>query len=225
MGKEKDSKVKQEHKLTEAEIRRTENFKVKEAAILEKGYTRHDLTISIEKANTVGTLLTLPIVAVLVLAYFLYNGEFGVMKALHDNMVLYFIGLGVILVSFVVCAIIHEGIHGLIWGAGAENGYKDIEFGFIKEKITPYCTCLSPLKKSLYIFGSLMPMTILGIVVGVLSIFLGNVVMLIIGCFQTMGGAGDLLVVSMLLRYKTKGKDTILMDHPTECGLVVFEKE
>ncbi len=224
MGKAKDNTVKQERKLTEAEIKRSENFKVKEAALLEKGYTRHDLTISIEKANTVGALLTLPLVGALVLAYYLYNGEFGIMNALHDNLVLYFIGLAVIMVSFVVCAILHEGIHGLIWGAGAENGYKDIEFGFIKEKITPYCACLSPLKKPLYIFGALMPMTILGIVVGVLSIFLGNVVMLIIGAFQTMGGAGDLLVTCMLLKYKTKGKDAILMDHPTDCGLVVFEK-
>lgn len=225
MGKAKDSKPKQERQLTEAEIRRSENFKVKEADLLEKGYVRNDLTISIEKANTVGALLTLPFVAVMILGYALYNhGEFGIMKALHDNLVLYFIGLASIIVSFFVCAVIHEGIHGLIWGAGAENGYKDIEFGFIKEKITPYCTCLSPLKKPLYIFGSLMPMTILGIVIGVVSIFLGNVVMLIIGCMQTLGGAGDILVTFMLLRYKTKGKDTILMDHPTECGLVVFEK-
>ena len=40
-----------------------------------------------------------------------------------------------------------------------------------------------------------------------------------------MGGAGDILISSMLLFYKTNGKDVILIDHPTKIGLVVFEKE
>ena len=53
----------------------------------------------------------------------------------------------------------------------------------------------------------------------------GNYALLAIGVFQTMGGAGDILISCMLLLYKTKGKDIILLDHPTKIGLVVFEKE
>ena len=47
---------------------------------------------------------------------------------------------------------------------------------------------------------------------------------MVTGLLQVMGGSGDILVSSMLLRYNTKGKDIVLMDHPTDCGLVIFEK-
>ncbi|MBO4687514.1 MAG: DUF3267 domain-containing protein [Clostridiales bacterium] len=224
MGQKKEKTTQEEHKLTEAEIRRAENFKVKEAALLEKGYKRKDLTISIAQANFVGVLLTLPFIAAIAAGYYFYNGGFGIRTLLNENIKLYFIYIAIIMVSFVPLAVIHEWIHGTCWRFGAENGKKDIEYGFIKEKLTPYCTCLSPLTKPMYIFGSLMPMTILGIVLGVVSIFVGNIALLAISVVQTMGGAGDILVTSILLRYKTKGKDFILMDHPTAVGLVAFEK-
>ena len=224
MGQKKEKGTKEEHKLTEAEIRRAENFKVKEAAILEKGYKRKDLTISIAQANFVGVLLTLPFIVPIALAYYFRNNGFGIRTLLNENITLYFIYIAVIMVSFVPLAVIHELIHGTCWSFGAENGRKDIEYGFIKEKLTPYCTCLSPLSKPRYIFGSLMPMTLLGIVPGLISIFVGNIAVMVIALMQIMGGAGDILITSMLLRYKTQGKDVILMDHPTAVGLVAFEK-
>lgn len=226
MGKKDNKeKTKESRKLTEAEIRRTEIFKVKESSILEKGYERKDITISIAKANFVGLLLTLPFVIALAAGYYFRNGEFGISKLMHENLALYFIYLAIVIVSAIPLAVIHERIHGLCWSFSAENGSKDIEYGFIKEQLTPYCTCLSPLKKPAYIFGSLMPMTILGIILGIISIFIGNICLFIIAVLQTIGGSGDILITSMLLRYKTSGKDVILMDHPTECGLVAFEKK
>ncbi|MBR5974710.1 MAG: DUF3267 domain-containing protein [Clostridiales bacterium] len=230
MGQKKENSpkeakaTKEEHKLTEAELRRAENFKVKEAALREKGYKRKDLTISIATANFVGILLTLPFIVAIAVGYYFYNSGFGIQELMDENIVLYFIYLAIIMISFVPLAVVHEWIHGTCWSGGAENGRKDIEYGFIKEKLTPYCTCLSPLSKPRYIFGSLMPMTILGIVLGVVSIFVGNIALLAISAMQTMGGAGDILITCMLLRYKTKGKDVILMDHPTAVGLVAFEK-
>ena len=111
------------------------------------------------------------------------------------------------------------------WTIGAENGKKDIEFGFQKETLTPYCTCTSPLTKSMYILGSMMPMTILGVVLGIVSIFTNNFVLLAVSAIQIIGGAGDILISAMLLFHKTKGKDIVLLDHPTKIGLVSFEKE
>jgi hypothetical protein len=49
-------------------------------------------------------------------------------------------------------------------------------------------------------------------------------VVLAIAVLQTIGGSGDILISAMLLRYNTKDKDVILMDHPTKIGLVAFEK-
>ena len=224
MGSKKKNE-KKERKLTPAEIKRAENFKVKEGKLLEKGYKRKDLTVSIAKANFVGVLLTVPFLAAIAVGYYFRNGGFGINTLLDENLALYFIYMAIFVVSFVPLAVIHEGIHGFCWSLGAENGRKDIEYGFIKEQMTPYCCCLSPLTKPSYLVGSMMPMTILGILLGVVSIFVGNILLLVIAEVQIMGGAGDILISSMLLRYKTKGKDMVLIDHPTECGLVLFEKE
>ena len=71
----------------------------------------------------------------------------------------------------------------------------------------------------------MMPMTILGVVLGIVSIFVGSWVILAIAAIQIIGGSGDILITSMLLRYDTKNKDVILIDHPTKIGLVAFEKD
>ena len=200
--------------LTEAEKKRLERFNKIAQDMEQQGYTRHDLTISIGKANLFAVLFLIPLFVIGYGLNYLVNHKFDI----ANFNLLYF------LVAYVVLIVVHELIHGLFWGLSTPNHFKDIEFGVLRSSMTPYCTCLSPLSKPMYIFGSLMPMTILGIGLGVISIFVGNILLLAIGVTQTMGGAGDILITSMLIRYKTKGKDTILMDHPTQVGLVVFEK-
>ncbi|MBQ3906966.1 MAG: DUF3267 domain-containing protein [Lachnospiraceae bacterium] len=220
MGEEQ----KTEHKLTDAEIRRAELLKQREEKLFAEGYQRKDLTISIDKANTTGLLYPLPIAAIIAVLFFVLNGINDTINVIKDDTVLWFIGLLIFAVSGVVLAVVHEGIHAIFWAMGTENHFKDIEFGFIKEKITPYCTSKAPLSKRMYILGSLMPMTIIGIGFGVAGIISGNFLMFIIGICQIFAGAGDLLVSCMLLRYKSKGKDMIIMDHPTEVGLIIYEK-
>ena len=223
--KEKPVKNGDGHVLTEAEIKRQKAFDEKEKKLLEKGYVRHDILISVFTANFVGILLTLPFIAAFTAGFLIRNGVPNVREIMDTNPVMYFVGLGVAFLSMIPLAVLHEKIHGWFWTIGAENGAKDIEFGFMKETLTPYCTCASPLSKPIYILGSMMPMTILGILVGVASIFTGSIVMLIIGALQTTGGAGDILISCMLLLRNTKGKDVVLLDHPTKIGLVAFEKD
>ena len=213
------------HVLTEAEIRRQAAFDEKEKKLLEKGYKRQDIVISVLTANFVGILLTLPFVALIVGGYILRNGVPNKPEVLDTNPGLYFAAIFGVIVATIALTVLHEKIHGWFWSIGAENGAKDIEFGFQKETLTPYCTCGSPLSKSIYILGSMMPMTILGVILGVVSIFVGFFPLLFIAVIQTIGGAGDILISAMLLKRKTKGKDIVLLDHPTKIGLVAFEKE
>lgn len=222
---EKAVKNKDGHVLTEAEKKRQEEFNVREKALLSKGYKEKFITTTVLKANVIGVLLTLPFIAAFTAGYLLWNGGLGLKELLEQNIALYFIYIGIVIISFIPCAFIHERIHGFFWGLGAENGKRDIEYGFQKETLTPYCTCKSPLSKPLYIVGSLMPMTVLGIILGIVSIFVGNIALWAVAVIQTMGGAGDILITVMLLAYKTSGKDCVFMDHPTQIGLVVFEKE
>lgn len=213
------------HVLTEAEIKRQAAFDEKEKKLIEKGYKRQDIVISVITANFVGILLTLPFVAAVVAGYILRNGKPFKPDILDAQPGLYFAALAGIIVVTLVLTFLHEKIHGWFWTIGAENGAKDIEFGFQKETLTPYCTCISPLSKSIYILGSMMPMTILGVILGVVSVFVGFFPLLVVAILQIIGGAGDILISVMLLMRKTKGKDVVLLDHPTKIGLVSFEKE
>ena len=213
------------HVLTEAEIRRQAVFDEKEKKLIEKGYKRQDIVISVITANFVGILLTLPFVAAVVAGYVLRNGKPFKPDILATRPGLYFAVLAGIIAVTLVLTVLHEKIHGWFWTIGAENGAKDIEFGFQKETLTPCCTCTSPLSKSIYILGSMMPITILGVILGVVSIFVGFFPLLVIAIIQIIGGAGDILISVMLLMRKTKGKDVVLLDHPTKIGLVSFEKE
>ena len=61
---------------------------------------------------------------------------------------------------------IHEGIHGLTWGLLSPDGFSTIEFGLIKEYMTPYCYCGTPLTRGQYILGSMMPTLVLGFMQG-----------------------------------------------------------
>ncbi|MCR4729508.1 MAG: DUF3267 domain-containing protein [Saccharofermentans sp.] len=212
------------HVLTEAEIKRQQAFDEKEKKLLAQGYERHDILISVVKANFVGILLTLPFIIAVAAGFIAWNGIPDIPGLLKNSPVMYFVGLFGAFLACIPLAVVHEKIHGWFWSIGAENGSKDIEFGFMKETLTPYCTCASPLSKPLYILGSMMPMTILGVVIGIIAVFTGSIVLLIISVIQIMGGAGDILISAMLLFRKSDAKETILLDHPTKIGLVAFER-
>ena len=148
------------HVLTEAEIKRQAAFDEKEKKLLAQGYKRRDILISVLTANFAGVLLTLPFIAAVVAGYILRNGLPNFTEIMNTKPGLYFAGLFGIILGTLPLVVLHEKIHGWFWSIGAENGSKDIEFGFQKENLTPYCTCASPLSKPIYILGSMMPMTI-----------------------------------------------------------------
>ena len=177
------------------------------------------------KANTVGVLITLPIMTAILAAFIIYNrGLFsGRMEELpwpdYLNIIFF-------MAAFIASIVIHEGIHGLCWALGAPDHFKDIEFGFVVKQLTPYCTCKVPIPVPLYIFGSLMPMTVLGIIPGILSIFYASFGILSFFILQILAGAGDFLITCIVIKHmmRTGCRDVVLIDHPYECGAVIFEK-
>ncbi len=209
-------KEKKVRKLTKAEIKRMEQLKVKEEELKEKGYQREDLTIGIARANIMAILLGAPPGILFVL---LYCARFWGTSAhrIDVSWMTYMI--------MILAIVVHEGIHGFFWGLFAEHGFKSVEFGFIKEYLTPYCTCSDPLKKNHYIIGALMPTIILGLIPMIASLFTGSLAMLAFGIFMYFGGGGDQMIILKLLKYKQKeGKEVIFLDHPYECGLIAFRK-
>ena len=218
MAKNKEKKEQTNgRKLTKAEQRRLEAFQKQEEEMLQNGYEKKDLTTSALKANTLGCLYG----AILALIVFLIGYAFG--ARLEDdgknpwNMLL--------IVLFLILVVVHELIHGITWGLFAKGGFKkNIEFGFIVQYMTPYCTCKAALKKWAYVIGSLMPCIVLGIGICVLAFFLHHGPTFFLGALMIVSAGGDLLITQMILMHKTKAKEVLYMDHPTDIGLVTFEK-
>lgn len=202
-------------KLTPKEIERTKKVnKIVDEKIAE-GYVKKELTVSVVKANILAVVVCLPICAVFVVLFLLFAKRTGG----YD-----FMNYTITMVAFFASIPVHELIHGLFWAMPNPDHFKVIEFGFIKEMLTPYCTCLAPLKKSAYIIGSAMPGVILGIIPMIISIFIGSKWLLIYGIIMTISAGGDATIILKMLKYKTKSKDVIYLDHPTELGLMVLEK-
>ena len=206
--------------LTPAEQRRLAHFEEVRAARTAEGYRVTELTVGLIKANVYALFMAVPLMIVLLAAciYFNRNSEISFSRSsLPLGMVVFFI---ILMILFVI----HELIHGLTWGIFADDHFKNIEFGFIKEMLTPYCTCAAPLRKGQYILGALMPLIVLGIIPTVLGILFGSMFWTVIGLVMVLSAGGDILIVLKLLLWKSTAAEKRFVDHPTQAGLVVFER-
>ena len=208
---------KDNRKLSESEQKRKKLYEEKKKELLAQGYEEKDLTIGVVYANIKAFVLGLPII-ILLLILFIYKNQSGIY-----TFSIY--GPVVFLIVFAVLVVVHELIHGLFWAIYAKNHLKSIEFGFMISSLTPYCCCKDMLTKPQYIVGGIMPTVLLGIVPAVISIFTGSLFWFIMGELMILAGGGDLTILLKLLRYKSKKEEILYMDHPYECGLVVFERE
>lgn len=202
--------------LTPAEEKRLRRFEELSDSLIGQGYRRVELTVSIVKANIFAVVLLIPLLIVGGGLFFLRNhsmiGGLGKMNPL------------LFVVLFFAMIVVHELIHGLSWSLFAENRWKDIEFGFMKQYLTPYCTCGVPLKKGAYIFGALMPLVLLGILPMIVGILWGHFGLLLLGIIMADSAAGDILIVWKILRYRSDAETIVYIDHPTQAGGVIFEK-
>ena len=210
---------KKERKLTKAEEKRKKIYEEEKQKLIEAGYTEKDLTIGIVYANVMAFVLGLPIIIVLG-ALFLntnFNGFREIFRFTISESVIF-------LIVIVVLIVAHELIHGLFWAIFAKNHLKSIEFGFIAEYLTPYCCCKEVLTKSQYIIGGIMPTVILGVMPAVVAIFTGSWFLFTIGALMILSGGGDLTIILKIFMYRSKKEEILYLDHPYECGLVVFER-
>lgn len=210
-----DQKEKQ-RKLSAAETRRLQRFEQVSEELTAKGYKKTELTVGIVKANVFAILLALP---VCVLGIYLF-------VKMNPGILPVAVGMDSILmiIAYLVLIPVHELIHGITWSFFAKNGMKDIEFGFMKEYLTPYCTCAAPLTKYGHMTGTVMPLIILGILPLVISWMTGSALLLWIGLLMTVSAGGDILIILLLLKHKSSSAQQLVYDHPTQAGSVVFER-
>lgn len=210
---------KKDRKLTKAEEKRKKIYEEEKQKLIDAGYTEKDLTIGVVYANVMAFVLGLPIIIVLGILFFKYNlgnSEMSFTFTIKESVIF--------LITLLVLIVVHELIHGAFWAIFAKNHLKSIEFGFMAQYLTPYCCCKEVLTKGQYIIGGIMPTVILGLIPAVVSIFTGSWLVFLIGCIMILSGGGDMTIILKLLMYRSPKQDILYMDHPYECGLVVFER-
>ncbi len=203
--------------LTKAEQVRLRWFEALTAEMESEGYRKTELTVSIVKANIFGAILIIPLF-IIGLGLYLLKNRFNFYEIPSP------LGILIFFAAFIVLIVVHELIHGVTWGIFAKDHFHDIQFGFMKKYMTPYCACLSPLSKWKYITGALMPLIILGILPMAYGILAGWYPALLMGIIMADSAAGDILIVWNVIRYRTASDEVVYIDHPTQAGGVIFEK-
>lgn len=178
-----------------------------------KGYRETVRTISVLKANVVGTLAVLPILAACLIAYHLKWSGFNLPSAPSVSI------LPTLALAF-TSIIVHEWLHGIVWALVCEHKWKSVHFGVIWSKLTPYCSCAEPLNIANYVTALLMPLAVLGIGIFAVALAVGNPLLFYLSLFNISAASGDILIGLMLVRHK----DSVIIDHPTEVGFVVFQR-
>ena len=183
----------------------------------EKGYERKNATIGLVAANIVALFVMAPLMIAL---YFGFNAVHpdAIKNALIESSP---IASFVFLIAMYVFIALHEGVHGICNWIFNGHDWKSIEFGV--HSGTPYCSCQVPLKKWQYIIVLIMPTIIFSVLMGIVAIATENVFLILEAIMKALGGGGD-FTITLLLLFKAKGKDLIVLDHPHECGCYYFCK-
>lgn len=178
--------------------------------------------IDVSEASRLGCSITIPVVLVYLLPFFLLWKESlstaffveGYLDVMHP--VLYPV-LGILIL--VLGIILHELLHGLPWSLFAKNGWSSIRFGILKPHFVPYCHCVEPLRISHYIIGALTPLVVLGFAPVIYAWVTGNWLCLLFGAFFTVSAIGDVMIVYTMRKLKAR---TWVLDHPSEAGYFTY---
>ncbi len=206
--------MKDERKLSKAELKRKEQFDKLTEELAQQGYKPNHITMGALAANILSVVIAIPFIAFFVMLFLLNGHEFWI-----DSFQMLFA-----FVIIFVLIVVHELIHGITWAAFVKEGWKSISFGFIVEYLTPYCSCNQPMKKYQIIVGAIMPTIVLGFIPAIVAVFTGSTITLFVALMLIMGGGGDMIIIFKLLRFKSTAKDVLFIDHPYELGTAVFER-
>ena len=204
--------------LTEKEKKRAAKVAETRAEMEKAGWKAQDVTLSVVRANVYALLWLIPFAAVFIALFILMGHTYDIESERIESLLL-------LPVEMIAAIFVHEGLHGLTWGMFASQHFKSIEFGFIKEMATPYCSCTEPLKRGVYLLGAFMPCLLLGLVPCVAAVFSGQVFMLAFGLIMIGGAGGDLTIMLKMLTFKENKREVLYLDHPTECGFIALTRE
>jgi hypothetical protein len=115
---------------------------------------------------------------------------------------------------------LHELIHGAAWAYYGQKPLTLIRFGINWRALAPYAHCPEPMEAGAYRLGALAPGLLLGVIPTLIAFWIGPTWLFFGGFIFTLAASGDLLILWVL---RTIPSDTLVQDHPTKAGCLVFE--
>lgn len=176
--------------------------------------THKVVTLSGIKLNLVVLLLTIPL-WLLVSGTYIYMHNYvnyltGVRNVLDIKIfILLFAGIPM-----------HELLHAGTWMVLQKEGFRNIQFGFNWESLTPYTHYRQPMVMWKYRWGGAIPGLLMGIVPIIISFIASKPGLNFVGFLFTWAALGDVISLWMTRKYKA---NQIVKDHPTEMGVVIIE--
>jgi hypothetical protein len=148
---------------------------------------------------------------------------YGIPNLLKDGLQGYLSGILTLLIGFLILTVLHELVHGFVWHLYCRNRWKSIKFGIEVKLLTPYCHCKELLFVWQYRLGTIAPLLITGILPYIISLILGNFILMAVSLLMIIGAGGD---AAILLLLKNAKPYELISDHPKLCGCIVYhEKE
>lgn len=203
--------MEKQKKVSKAKQRIVDNYERQKADFEQRGYKEYSEVFSAAKANAMVFVTSFPVALILILIWVL--ADRGPIWTADLNFIL-------VLALVLVTAYIHEVLHGVGWCLGTKEKWKSIYIGMMWSSLTPYCHCKEPLEPGKYLFGCMLPGTLLGLGIYVAAFVTGNNFFLWVSLFNVLAAGGDLLIAWYARKYRTG----YVLDHPTECGFVIFQK-
>lgn len=173
--------------------------------------TKRDLSISMDRANVIVLFASIPVVVAQFALYRWIHGT-GRMETTWNVIIL----IGVVLLGILV----HELIHGIGWVIFGHKPFSSIKFGFQWKTFTPYAHLTEPVEVKAYRIATFLPGFVLGFLVYILSLVLGDGNLFWFSLVHTAAAGGDWLILWLIRNVKAGMQ---VEDHPTNAGCYVLE--
>ncbi len=175
-----------------------------------EGYVTELKTISMIKANVVAIVAIVLMGLLGLMVMYRIWGGFDMGKPWSGLVFILGIWVGIV---------IHELIHGFTWMWVTHSGFRHLHFGLMAGGA--YCHIDVPMIKKKYVLGALFPLLLLGVVPFLLSFAINNLWLMLFGAIFTACAMGDVMIVWAI---RHEAADTLVYDHPTDPGCVVYRQ-
>ena len=176
-----------------------------------------DRSISLARANVLTLVFSLPLAAVLWIAYSRLHPDVPVAAQLGNLP-----ALVSLLLAVAVAVPLHEAIHALGWSLFGRVPLRRVRFGIAARTLNPYAHLPDAIPARAYRWGTALPGLTLGLLPYLAAMAAGSAWWMLFGLTLTLAAGGDALVLWLL---RGVPPQALVLDHPSRAGCLVISHQ